>query len=251
MRKKVQLTLVRHGQSIWNHENRFTGWTDVPLTKEGINEAIFAAKLLKESKIDFDVAYTSILKRAVQTYNVVCDELNMHHIPLIKSWRLNERHYGNLTGLNKAETAEKYGKDTVAGWRRSYDIQPPIMDNKDPRAPYNDSKYIYVSKSALPLTESLKNTQERTLPLLYDQIMTDILQEKNVLVIAHANSLRAILKVLDNINDKNIQSLYIPTCIPLVYEFCNNSDIISKKYLGDENELKKKIENLIKLGNKK
>lgn len=249
--QKMQLVMVRHGTSTWNQENRFTGWWDVPLASEGIEEAVSAGKLLKEANFDFDVVYTSVLRRAVTTYNIICDEINSHHVPVIKSWRLNERHYGGLTGLNKAETTEKHGEAKVKIWRRSYDIPPPPMEENDQRAPRNDPKYKYVAKQVLPLTESLKDTQARALPFFYDHIVTDMLQGKNVLVVAHGNSLRSIVKVLDNISDDDITSLNIPTGIPLVYDFDKDFKVLNKQYLGNQEEIQKKIDAVSKQASKK
>lgn len=243
--------MVRHGTSTWNQENRFTGWWDVPLAPEGIDEAKEAGKLLKQGGFEFDVVYTSVLRRAITTYNIICDEINSYHVPTIKHWRLNERHYGGLTGLNKSETTQKHGEEKVKIWRRSYDIPPPPMEENDPRAPHNDIKYKDVAKNILPLTESLKCTQARALPFFYDHIVTDMLQGKNVLIVAHGNSIRSIVKVIEGISDKDIPNLNIPTAIPLVYDFDRNLKVLNKQYLGNEEEIKKKIEAVAQQASKK
>lgn len=251
LNQKMQLVMVRHGTSTWNQENRFTGWYDVPLAAEGLLEAVEAGKLLKQGNFEFDVVYTSVLKRAVNTYNLICDEINAYHVPVIKSWRLNERHYGGLTGLNKAETAQKHGEEKVKVWRRSYDIPPPPMDATDPRAPHNDAKYRAIAGHVLPLTESLKDTQARAIPFFFDHIVKDMLDGKNVLVVAHGNSLRSIIKVLENISDKDIPELNIPTGIPLVYDFDRDLKVLNKQYLGNQAEIKAKIDSVAKQASKK
>lgn len=196
-----KVVFVRHGESLWNKENRFTGWTDVGLTENGMREAEFAGQLLKQHQLGFDVAFTSVLSRAIKTYNAIADELNMHYVPVSKHWRLNERHYGALQGLNKAETAAKHGEAQVLEWRRSYDVPPPALEEHDARHPKNDPRYSHLPEDVLPRTESLKLTVERVLPYWYDQICPAILEGQRVIVAAHGNSLRAIVKHLSGMSD--------------------------------------------------
>ncbi|MCX7669345.1 MAG: 2,3-diphosphoglycerate-dependent phosphoglycerate mutase, partial [Anaerolineae bacterium] len=214
----IKLVLLRHGESDWNKENRFTGWTDVDLSEKGIAEAHEAGKLLREGGYVFDVAYTSVLKRAIRTLWIVLDELDQMWIPIYNTWRLNERHYGALQGLNKAETAEKFGDKQVLIWRRSYDIRPPALTPDDPRYPGNDPRYAHLSKDELPLTECLKDTVARFLPYWHETIAPALKEGKRAIIAAHGNSLRALVKYLDNISDEDIIELNIPTGIPLVYE---------------------------------
>jgi len=249
--KTLRLVLLRHGQSTWNLENRFTGWTDVPLTEQGIKEAMNAGRQLKENKFDFDVVYTSMLKRAINTYNFVAEELNCHHLPVKKSWRLNERHYGALQGLNKAETAALHGEEKVKLWRRSFAVAPPALDFNDPQAPHQDPKYQNFPAKALPLTESLKTAGERALPYFYDQILGDMLKGKRVLVVAHGNSLRAIVKDLDKISDEKILDVNIPTGQPLIYEFDSRLNVHRSYYLGDEESIRKAQEDVANQAKKK
>lgn len=234
-----KLVLLRHGESNWNRENRFTGWTDVDLSEKGIEEARLAGKLLKQEGFTFDVAYTSVLKRAIKTLFLAQDELDAHWVPVIRSWRLNERHYGALQGLNKAETAKKFGDDQVAIWRRSYDIAPPALTNDDPRFPGHDPRYKDLSPSELPLTECLKDTVARFMPLWTEEIAPKVKAGKNVLIAAHGNSLRALVKYLDNISESEIVGLNIPTGIPLVYELDSELKPIKNYYLGDPEAAKK------------
>ena len=228
------LILLRHGQSTWNLENRFTGWTDVDLTPAGHHEAHTAAKLLKEGGFTFEVAYTSVLKRAIRTLWIALDELDMMWIPVYRSWRLNERHYGGLQGLNKAETAAKYGDDQVKIWRRSYDTPPPPLTYEDPRHPSHDRRYADLKRGEIPLTESLKDTVARFLPHWHEVIAPDIKAGKRVLIVAHGNSLRALVKYLENIPDDKIVELNIPTGIPLVYSLNEDLKPLTKYYLGDQ-----------------
>jgi 2,3-bisphosphoglycerate-dependent phosphoglycerate mutase len=228
-----KLVLVRHGESIWNQENRFTGWTDVDLSERGTAEAHEAGRLLREGGYGCDVAFTSVLKRAIRTLWIVLDELDLMWVPVTRSWRLNERHYGALQGLNKAETAAKHGEAQVKIWRRSYDIPPPPLTPDDPRYPGRDPRYSSLSPGELPLTESLKDTVERFLPYWRDTIAPAIRAGRRVLVAAHGNSLRALVKYLDAIDDQTIVGLNIPTGIPLVYELDDDLTPLRHYYLGD------------------
>jgi len=235
----TKLVLVRHGESTWNKENRFTGWTDVDLSEKGREEAKKAGKVLKADGYDFDLAYTSVLKRAIRTLWYIMDEMDIMWIPVIRDWRLNERHYGALQGLNKAETAAKHGEKQVKIWRRSYDIQPPALEESDERFPGHDPKYRSLSDKELPRTECLKDTVARFLPLWKNEISTEIKSGKKVLIVAHGNSLRALVKYLDNIPDDEIVGLNIPTGIPLVYELDDDLKPIKHYYLGDPEEIAK------------
>ena len=235
-----KLVLVRHGQSTWNLENRFTGWTDVGLTELGIEEAHSAGQLLREGGYDFDIAYTSVLKRAIKTLNIVQEELDLEWIPVIRAWQLNERHYGALQGLNKAETAEKFGEAQVKLWRRSYDIPPPSLDWNDERHPRFDRRYASLTPEQLPATESLKLTLERVLPYWHSTLAPEIKSNKRVLIAAHGNSIRALVKYLNNISDANITELNIPTGVPLVYELDHDLKPIQHYYLGDPEEAARK-----------
>ncbi len=223
----IKLVLVRHGQSQWNLENKFTGWTDVPLSEQGIEEAIEAGKVLKEKGYKFDIAYTSVLKRANDTLDYILTELNEKDIPVLKSWRLNERHYGALQGLNKQETALKYGDEQVHIWRRSYDVQPPALEEDDERYISMKDKY----SEYVPHTECLKDTIERVLPYWESDIKESLLNNKKVIIVAHGNSLRGLIKYLDDISDDEIVGLEIPTGNPLVYELDNNLKPIKHYYL--------------------
>jgi 2,3-bisphosphoglycerate-dependent phosphoglycerate mutase len=237
-----KLVLVRHGESIWNKENLFTGWTDIDLSEKGLNEAIQCGRLLKESNYTFDVAFTSYLKRAIKTLYLIQEEMDLLWIPVYKSWRLNERHYGELQGLNKLETVEKYGEEQVKIWRRSYDVPPPKLEKTDKRYPGNDSKYKELSEDEIPLTESLKDTVKRFVPYWENEIKPFIKQGKKVIIVAHGNSLRALIKHLENVNEKDIVELNIPTGIPLVYELNEDIKPFNKYYLGDEEYVKKATE---------
>jgi 2,3-bisphosphoglycerate-dependent phosphoglycerate mutase len=228
-----KLVLLRHGESTWNKENRFTGWTDVDLTEKGREEAKAAGQLLKAGGFVFDLAFTSLLTRAIRTGIIALDELGLLWLPVERSWRLNERHYGALQGLNKAETAEKHGEDQVKIWRRAFAIAPPPLDPGDPRNPANDPRYKNLPPSDLPLTESLKDTIARFLPYWHESIAPQIESGARVLIVAHGNSLRALVKYLDNISDEAIVELNIPTGIPLVYELDDALKPIKSYYLGD------------------
>jgi 2,3-bisphosphoglycerate-dependent phosphoglycerate mutase len=234
-----QLVLQRHGESTWNKENRFTGWTDVGLTEKGIHEAVEAGRVLQREGFTFDVAYTSVLKRAVKTLWLTLEEMDLMWIPVINSWRLNERHYGALQGLNKAETAEKHGQDQVKLWRRSYDIRPPALTKDDERWPGHDPRYADLAPDEVPLTECLKDTVERMLPYWHDTIAPVVKSGTRVLVSAHGNSLRALVKYLDDIPDDEIVGLNIPTGIPLVYELTDDDlTPVRSYYLGDPDKVK-------------
>jgi 2,3-bisphosphoglycerate-dependent phosphoglycerate mutase len=235
-----KLVLVRHGQSTWNLENRFTGWTDVGLTDLGRTEAHEAGRLLREGGYVFDVAYTSVLRRAIQTLWVVLEEMNLEWIPVVNAWQLNERHYGALQGLNKAETAEKFGEAQVKIWRRSYDTPPPSLELDDERHPRFDPRYASLTPEQLPATESLKITLERVLPYWESTLAPAIKSGKQVLVAAHGNSIRALVKYLDNISEADITELNIPTGLPLVYELDENLKPIKSYYLGDPEEAARK-----------
>ncbi|MGB8214573.1 MAG: 2,3-diphosphoglycerate-dependent phosphoglycerate mutase [Anaerolineales bacterium] len=242
METKYKLVLLRHGQSTWNLENRFTGWTDVGLTEQGIGEAHTAGQLLRENKYAFDLAYTSVLKRAVQTLWIVLQEMSLEWIPVINAWQLNERHYGALQGLNKAETAKEYGEAQVKLWRRSYDVPPPALEWDDPRHPHFEPRYAGLLKAQLPATESLKITLERVLPFWHAEIVPAIKTGKHLLIAAHGNSLRAMVKYLDNISDEEIPELNIPTGIPLVYELNSELKPVTHYYLADEETVRKAAE---------
>ena len=239
MRKVV---LLRHGESDWNRENRFTGWTDVRLSPKGTDEAVEAGRLLKKEGYVFDVAFTSVLSRAIQTLWLVLQEMDLMWIPIHNSWRLNERHYGALQGLNKAETAERHGEAQVKVWRRSYDIPPPALTVDDPRHPGRDPRYAALTPDELPLTESLKDTVARFLPYWHETIAPVVRAGKRVVVAAHGNSLRALVKYLDGISDQAIVELNIPTGIPLVYELEDDLTPIRSYYLGDPEAAKRAAE---------
>ena len=235
-----RLVLLRHGESTWNRENRFTGWTDVDLTEQGREEAREAGRLMAAEKFEFDVAYTSVLKRAIRTLWIALDELDMMWIPVHRSWRLNERHYGDLQGLNKSETAAKFGEDQVHIWRRSYDIPPSPLPAEDLRHPSHDRRYADLAPDELPLTESLKDTVARFLPYWHSTIAPDIRAGKRVLITAHGNSLRALVKYLDNVSDDKIANLNIPTGAPLVYQLNDDLKSVGSFYLGDQDAIAKK-----------
>jgi 2,3-bisphosphoglycerate-dependent phosphoglycerate mutase len=240
------VVLLRHGESTWNSENRFTGWTDVDLSAKGLTEARDAGILLRESGYQFDVAYTSVLKRAIRTCWMALDELDLLWIPMIRHWRLNERHYGALQGLNKAETAAKHGDEQIKIWRRSYDTPPPPLSLDDPRHPRHDPRYADLPASDLPATESLKETVARFVPYWQDTISPDVRSGKRVLIAAHGNSLRALVKYLDHISDPDIVELNIPTGIPLVYELDVDLKPIKSYYLGDPEAAKRAAEAVAK-----
>jgi 2,3-bisphosphoglycerate-dependent phosphoglycerate mutase len=228
-----KIVLLRHGESTWNKENRFTGWTDVGLSEKGLMEAKEAGRTLKKEGYAFDVAYTSVLSRAIKTLWTALEEMDQMYIPVHNHWRLNERHYGGLQGLNKAETAEKHGMDQVKIWRRSYDVPPPPLTQDDPRYPGKDPRYASLRQADIPLTESLKDTVARFLPLWHDTIAPTVKSGKRVLIAAHGNSLRALVKYLDNIPESEIVELNIPTGIPLVYELDDSLKPLKHYYLGD------------------
>ena len=234
-----KLVLLRHGESVWNKENRFTGWTDVDLTEQGRAEAAEAGRTLKSEGYTFDLAHTSVLKRAIRTLWIVLDEMDLMWIPELRSWRLNERHYGALQGLDKAETAERHGMEQVNLWRRSYDVPPPPLAAADERHPSRDPRYRDVPASELPLTESLKDTVARFLPYWNQTIAPDVASGKRVLVTAHGNSLRALVKYLDHLSEAEVLELNIPTGIPLVYELEDDLTPIRRYYLGDPEKLAK------------
>jgi 2,3-bisphosphoglycerate-dependent phosphoglycerate mutase len=238
----TKLVLLRHGESLWNKENRFGGWTDTDLSEKGIAEAKKAGQILREQGYTFDVAFTSVLKRAIRTLWIVLDVMDLMWIPVYRSWRLNERFYGALQGLNKSETAAKFGEGQVLIWRRSYDIAPPALDKTDDRYPRQDPKYGDLNEKEIPVTESLKDTLNRVLPYWHEVIAPANKEGKRVLVSAHGNSLRALVKYLDNISDQDILGLNIPTGIPLVYELDENFEPKQSYYLGDPEEVKKAME---------
>ena len=240
--------LLRHGESIWNKENRFTGWTDVDLSERGVAEAQKAGQVLQEQGYTFDIAYTSVLKRAIRTLWIVLDVMDLMWIPVYRSWRLNERHYGALQGLNKAEMAEKFGEGQVHIWRRSYDIRPPSLEKTDERYPGNDPRYRDLEKKDIPLTECLKDTVERFLPYWHETLAPAIKSGKRVIISAHGNSLRALVKYLDNISDEEIPGLNIPTGVPLVYELDGELRPIKSYYLGDPEEVAKAAEAVARQG---
>lgn len=237
-----RLVLLRHGESIWNKENRFTGWTDVDLSEKGFAEATKAGQVLKKEGFVFDIAYTSVLKRAIRTLWMALDEMDLMWIPVYNSWRLNERHYGALQGLNKAEMASKYGEEQVLIWRRSYDVRPPALEVTDSRYPGKDPRYSDLVKEDIPATECLKDTVARFLPYWHGTIAPAVKSGKRVIIAAHGNSLRALVKYLDNVSDKDIVGLNIPTGLPLVYELDDSLKPAKNYYLGDPEEVKKAME---------
>jgi 2,3-bisphosphoglycerate-dependent phosphoglycerate mutase len=228
-----KLVLLRHGESVWNKENLFTGWTDVGLSEKGVEEAHEAGKTLLAEGYTFDIAYTSVLKRAIKTLWIVLEEMELEWVPVFRNWRLNERHYGALQGLNKAQTAAQYGAEQVKIWRRSYDVPPPALTAEDERYPGDDRRYENLRRKDIPLTECLKDTIERTLPYWHDTIAPAIRAEERVIVVAHGNSLRGLVKYLDNVSEEEIVGLNIPTGIPLVYELDDNLKPLRHFYLGD------------------
>jgi 2,3-bisphosphoglycerate-dependent phosphoglycerate mutase len=236
------LVLIRHGESLWNRENRFTGWRDIDLSPQGIEEARTAGRTLKEQGFDFDIAYTSVLKRAIRTLWIIQDEMDLMWIPVIPTWRLNERHYGALTGLNKTETVEKYGEEQVHIWRRSYDIRPPAYTPDNLENPSYHRRYQEIDRSDLPMTECLKDTVARFIPYWNDEIAPVIRSGRRVLITAHGNSIRALVKHLDSISDADISDLNIPTGIPLVYELDEDLTPVRHYYLGDEEKVKAAME---------
>ncbi len=247
----MKLVLIRHGESEWNKLNLFTGWTDVDLSDKGREEAKNAGKIMKEEGYDFDVCYTSYLKRAIHTLNIALDEMDRAWLPVNKSWRLNERHYGALQGLNKSETAEKYGEDQVKIWRRSFDVKPPALEESDERSATKQEMFRDVDKSLLPANESLETTIERVIPYFNDVIKKDMLAGKRVIIAAHGNSLRALVKYFDNLSSDEIIGVNIPTAVPLVYEFDDDFKVIKHYYLGDQEALKAKMDAVANQGKKK
>jgi 2,3-bisphosphoglycerate-dependent phosphoglycerate mutase len=246
-----KLVLIRHGESTWNKENRFTGWTDVDLSEKGREEAKEGGKVLREAGLTFDVAYTSVLKRAIRTLWTVLDEMDLMWIPVNRTWRLNERHYGALQGLNKSETAEKYGEAQVKIWRRAYAIAPPPLTPDDERYPGKDARYAGLSKEELPLTECLKDTVARFMPVWLETIAPAVKSGKKVLIAAHGNSLRALVMYLDNVSEDDIVELNIPTGMPLVYELDDNLKPIRHYYLGDPEKVKAAMDAVAAQGKKK
>ncbi len=247
----MKLVLLRHGQSVWNQENRFTGWTDVDLTEQGVGEARKAGRQLKEAGFEFDVAYTSLLKRAIRTLWLSLDEMDLMWIPVHRTWRLNERHYGALQGLNKAETAEKYGDEQVLVWRRAYATPPPALEPSDARAPASDPRYASLGAEAQPLTECLKDTVDRFLPYWHNHIAPEIKAGRRVVIAAHGNSLRALVKYLDDVSDEDIVGMNIPTGMPLVYELDDDLKPIKHYYIGDPDEVAKAMEAVANQGKAK
>lgn len=246
-----KVVLLRHGESEWNKLNLFTGWTDVDLSEKGLCEAHQAGKTLKQEGFTFDIAFTSVLKRAIRTLDITLDEMDLMWLTVVKSWRLNERHYGALQGLNKTETAEKYGMDQVKLWRRSYDVPPPALNENDERYPGRDPRYSDLDKKDIPLTESLKLTVDRFLPYWHETIAPVIKSGKKVIIAAHGNSLRALVKYLDNISEAEIVELNIPTGIPLVYELDANLKPLKHYYLGDQEAINAAINAVAKQTEKK
>ena len=246
-----KIVLLRHGESTWNRENRFTGWTDVDLSEKGVDEAKTSGKVLKKEDFAFDIAFTSVLKRAIRTLWIALDEMDLMWINVYNSWRLNERHYGALQGLNKQEMAAKYGDEQVLIWRRSYDTRPPELEKTDPRYPGNDPRYKDLAKKDIPLTECLKDTVARFLPYWKETIAPAVNSGKHVLIAAHGNSLRALVKRLDNISDKDIVDLNIPTGIPLIYELDDALKPLRHYYLGDPEEIRRAMEGVANQGKAK
>ena len=244
----ITLVILRHGESIWNKENRFTGWTDVDLSEKGIQEARQAGKILKKEGYSFDVAFTSVLKRAIRTLWIVQDEMNLMWIPVNISWRLNERCYGALQGLNKAETAAKYGEEQVLKWRRSYAVRPPALEKTDERFPGNDPRYNDMEKKDIPLTECLKDTVARFLPYWHEVIVPRIRSGKRVIISAHGNSIRALVKYLDDVSDDDIVGINIPTGTPLIYELDERLKPVRNYYLGDPDEINRATEAVARQG---
>ncbi len=246
-----KLVLLRHGQSTWNKENRFTGWTDVPLSAQGIEEAKKSGRTLKEKGFQFKLAYTSYLTRAIKTLWIALEEMDQMWIPEKKSWRLNEKHYGELQGLNKAETAEKYGDEQVLMWRRSFDVPPQPVDEKDERSPMTDPRYAGVDKKQLPLTESLKEVIDRMIPYWDEDIKPNLMEKGEIIVAAHGNSLRALVMHLKNMSREDILAFNIPTGIPYVFEFDENMQLQKDYFLGDPEEIKKLMEQVANQAKKK
>ena len=247
----MKLVLIRHGESEWNKLNLFTGWTDVDLSEKGVEEAKSAGIVLKEAGFDFDLCYTSYLKRAIHTLNYTLEGMDREWLPVIKTWKLNERHYGALQGLNKSETAEKYGEDQVKIWRRSFDIQPPALEADDERNPALQEAYRNENKDELPLCESLKDTIARAVPYYEEEILPKMKEGKRVVIAAHGNSLRALVKYFEDMSDEEIIGVNIPTGVPLVYTFDDDGKFISKEYLGDQEAIAAKMDAVAKQGSAK
>lgn len=244
------LVLIRHGESVWNKENRFAGWTDVDLSAEGVRQAKKAGRLLRKEGYVFDIAFTSVLRRAIHTLALVLKEMHLA-IPIRKSWRLNERHYGALQGLNKSEMAKKFGEEQVLRWRRSYDVRPPALELSDPRHPMKDPLYKHVERALLPATECLKDTLERVLPYWHEEIAPALSSGKRVIISAHGNSIRALVKYLDTVSEKDILELNIPVGVPLVYELTNGLVPQKHYYLGDPDEIQRMIDSVKSQGRAK
>ena len=245
----MKLVIIRHGESEWNKLNLFTGWSDVDLSEQGRNEAIQAGKTLKENGFDFDICYTSYLKRAIHTLNIALEEMDREWLPVIKSYKLNERHYGALQGLNKADTAKKYGEEQVKIWRRSYSVKPPVLSESSDQNPKNQVPYRNVDKNELPLCESLEDTIKRVVPYFNETIKKDMLAGKRVLIAAHGNSIRSLVKYFEDLSEDEILNVNIPTAVPLVYEFDDNFKVTNKYYLGNQDEINKKISSVSNQGN--
>ena len=250
MSDTMRLVLLRHGESVWNKENLFTGWTDVDLSDKGREEARSAGRLMRDEGLDFDVCYTSFLKRAIHTLNLALEEMDREWLPVIKAWQLNERHYGALQGLNKADTAAKYGEEQVKIWRRSYATPPPELSADDERNPANQEMFRTVPRECLPLTESLRETVARAVPYFDEEIKPRMLAGERVLIAAHGNSLRALVKVFDGLSEDEIVGVNIPTGVPLVYEFDKDFNVVSKRYLGDQDAVNAKMAAVANQGKK-
>lgn len=247
----MKLILLRHGESVWNKENRFTGWTDVDLSETGVTEANEAGKILRENGIDFDICFTSYLRRAIHTLNYVLAQTENEHLPVVKTWKLNERHYGALQGLNKADTAQKYGEEQVKIWRRSFDVRPPELTADDPRNPAFCKAYKNVERAELPLAESLKDTIARVIPYYESEIVPQLKMGKTVLIAAHGNSLRALVMYLENVSEKDILELNLPTGVPLVYDLDANLSVLGKSFLGDPQLIAAKMQKVANQGKAK
>lgn len=250
MSDTMRLVLLRHGESVWNKENLFTGWTDVDLSDKGREEARSAGRLMRDEGLDFDVCYTSFLNRAIHTLNLALEEMDREWLPVTKAWQLNERHYGALQGLNKADTAAKYGEEQVKIWRRSYATPPPELSADDERNPANQEMFRTVPRECLPLTESLKETVARAVPYFDEEIKPRMLAGERVLIAAHGNSLRALVKVFDGLSEDEIVGVNIPTGVPLVYEFDRDFNVVSKRYLGDQDAVNAKMAAVANQGKK-
>jgi 2,3-bisphosphoglycerate-dependent phosphoglycerate mutase len=246
-----RLVLIRHGESEWNRRNLFTGWTDIELTETGVAEARTAGKLLREKGFDFDICYTSYLKRAIHTLNIVLQDLDREWLPVVKTWRLNERHYGALQGLNKTETAQKYGAAQLKIWRRSFNVRPPELSGTDPRNPKLQTQYRNEKSEMLPLCESLADTAARVIPYFNEVIMPEMVLGRRVVIVAHGNSLRALVMHFERMSEQDITEVNIPTGIPLVYEFDSGWDVVGKNYLGDPDLIRSKIETVANQGKEK